>query len=469
MYDANTPLVEALATFTVEVTSDRIPAKAIDYAQRAIVDTVAVSVAGLGEDPYRILAETVAAGGGRGGTATVWPSGAAAPPAEAALLNGTAGHSLDYDDMSESIHGHPSVVLVPALLAAAERSGARGKDILDAFAVGFEVQSAVGAAMQLRRHFAAGWHSTSSIAGIGAAAAAARLLGGSVDQVSRAIAIAVSMAGGSRENFGTMTKPLHAGLAARDAVIAAELAMRGMTAAVTALEGPQGYFTMFYGQDPDLDMVRRVESDPWSILKSGISIKQYPCCYNTARAAQAALVLAGEPGFHADQVADIRITLEPGGLDPLVDSRPETGLQGKFSGEFVVASALLDGRLGFDTFTDASVRRGGVRKLVASSDIAESATPPEGPSSWDEGYAVVQIAFDDGKELTARVDDPPGHWRNPLTDAQLRSKVADCFDHARIEAEPSALIQEVSDLGDLGEFRGLRCLGPRPERVAYVI
>jgi 2-methylcitrate dehydratase PrpD len=441
----STGIARTLASFAVQTPSEEIPAAVTDYAVRAVADTVAVAVAGRNEPATTILRATMARPH-PDERSSVWPDGGAWSAADAALLNGTAGHALDYDDVAEHIHGHPSVVLVPALLAVAEPIAAKGRDILDAYAVGFEVQAALGAAMDLRRHFARGWHSTSSIAGVGGAAAVCRLLGATVDQTEVAIAIAVSMAGGSRENFGTMTKPLHAGLAARDAVLAARLAMGGYTGADTIIEGPAGYFSMFYPDEPDLDAALDAIEHPWQILKSGLSIKRYPCCYNTGRLSRAALDVHERYDVRTQDVVGIRITLEPGGLDPLIHHRPSTGLEGKFSGELVAASALVDGVLGFETFTDPAVRRDEVVRLVAATQIVESDVPPQGDPSWDEGYATVDVELADGTRHSARVDDPPGHWRNPMTGGELLQKVADCFRHGGSSCSPEDFVEEVSQL-----------------------
>lgn len=457
MATQSTQIAKALASFVAQTPSEQIPRAVTDYAQRAVADTVAVAVAGRNEPAATILDATLPRPHPDEAGSSIWATGQRRDAADAALLNATAGHALDYDDVAEHIHGHPSVVLVPALLAVAEPIGAKGRDILDAYAVGFEVQAALGAGMDLRRHFARGWHSTSSIAGIGGAAAVCRLLGATVEEIEVAIAIAVSMAGGSRENFGTMAKPLHAGLAARNAVLAARLAMGGYTGATTIIEGPAGYFSMFYPDEPDLDAVLESIASPWQILRSGLSIKRYPCCYNTGRLARAALDVHERYAPRPDDVAGVTITLEPGGLDPLIYHRPITGLEGKFSGELVAASAFVDGTLGFDTFTDSAVRRSEVAQLVARTRIEESAVPPQGEASWDEGYATVAVELRDGTRRTARVDDPPGHWRNPMSGPELRQKVADCFHHGGVAASPDDFVDEVNLL-EQATFTGFSTL-----------
>src|SRR5713226_7787924 len=176
---------------------------------------------------------------------------------------------------------------------------------------------------------------------LAAAAGAGRLLGLDEARMRNALGIAASMASGSRQNFGTMTKPLHAGLAARDAVIAAQLAANGFTADQEQLEGPLGFFNQ-YGSNPDLTIVERSLAQPDVLLTQGVSVKKYPCCYETHRSADAALGLYAR-GVRGADVQAVRVNVQPGGLQAIIHHTPTTGLQGKFSDEYVVAACLLDG------------------------------------------------------------------------------------------------------------------------------
>jgi 2-methylcitrate dehydratase PrpD len=246
------------------------------------------------------------------------------------------------------------------------------------------------------------------------------------------------MAGGSRQNFGTMTKPLHPGLAARDGVFAATLAGAGFTADTAQLESPLGYFAM-YADSSDPDRVQEALAGPWALTTYGLNVKKYPCCYCTHRTADAALALAAKDGIDPARVRAVRLTLEPGGFDPLIHHRPTTGLEGKFSAEYVIAAALLDGRVGLASFTDAAVRRPEAQDLLRKVEIAEQQRPPVGPAEWTQAYAVLEVDTDTDTH-TLRVDVPRGHCRLPMERADLEAKFRDCVGFAGVPWDADALL-----------------------------
>lgn len=448
-----TNATQALAEFAVTADVGAGPRELRDYAVRAVVDTVAVAVAAGSEPAVRIVSTVFGAQGG--GRATVWADGSKTNAANAALLNGTAAHALDYDDVAEAIHTHPSAVMVPALLNVAEETNATGRQIVDAWVVGYEVQSALGAGMDLDRHFGRGWHGTTSIAPLGGAAAVGRLLGLDVDEMRAAIAIAASMAGGSRQNFGTQTKPFHAGLAARDSVLAARLAQAGLTADPSQVEGKLGYLTNF-GDGPE-GAARVVEeiSRPWLLLRTPLDIKPYPCCYRAARTADAAIQLSARTDLDPERVARVSITMEPRGTAPLIHHRPQTGLQGKFSAEYVFAAGLVDGRVALESFTDAAVQRPLVQSLLSKVAVAEAAVPPAGDLEWEDGYAVVDVELDDGRVFSTRVDIPHGHDHDPLTDAEVDEKLRQCLRFAGRGGESEGMLVTLRNIDSDQPFAGI--------------
>src|SRR5579864_8276200 len=362
----STSTTEAVAKFACGEAFASPPAELYARATRAFVDTIGVTIAARREDCFTILANTVS---GRKGTATVLPTRQQTSTAEAALLNGTAGHALDYDDVADEINGHPSVVLVSALLALAEANGSRGSDLLEAYAVGFEVGCGIARGLNVEAHYRHGWHATATVGVLGAVAGGGRLLRLTQEQIQNALGIAATMASGSRQNFGTMTKPLHAGLAARDAVLALELAANGFTADPHQLEAPMGYFKM-YGVDADPAQVAAALEHGSVLVERGLNVKKYPCCYGTHRMADAALALRSR-GLRAGDVRSISISVEPDGLGAIIHHRPQTGLQGKFSGEYVVAASLIDGGVRLLSFTDAAVGRAEAQDLLRRVTIQE--------------------------------------------------------------------------------------------------
>src|SRR6185295_15005941 len=233
-------------------------------------DTVGVTLAGASEPASLIVRHVVEAEGGD--ACTVFGTPVRASMSGAALANGTAAHALDYDDMCFVSLAHPSAPLVPAVLAAAESARLSGRAVLDAYVVGFEIEARLGRLMN-PRHYQRGWHCTSTLGTIGAAAAVGRLLGLDAAAAGHALAIAASQASGLKENFGTMVKPLHAGLAARNGVLAALLARGGMVASRQAFEGPQGFLRAFdSGGDGIADAIADL-GVRWEIEETGITVK----------------------------------------------------------------------------------------------------------------------------------------------------------------------------------------------------
>ncbi|MEU7814319.1 MmgE/PrpD family protein [Pseudonocardia sp. NPDC049154] len=449
-------LTTALGRYAVEADLSGVPAAALALARRTLVDTVGVAL-GARHDPAVMIARTLVGTGGGG--ATVLTDGTSVRDFDAALLNGVAAHALDYDDVVDALYGHPSTVLWPALLATGEDRGSTTRELVDAYLVAFDVELALTEGFTLRRHYARGWHSTATLGVLGAAAGVARLLGATPEQAAVALGIAASMAGGSRQNFGTMTKPLHAGLAARDGVLAARLATAGFTADTTQLEGPLGFFAL-YGDGPgDLDRVLpALPAEPGTaVLAHGVNVKKYPACYNTQRTLDAALEIAAR-GLDPAEIDEVRLTVEPGGLDPLIHHRPTTGLEGKFSAEYAVAAALLDRAIGLRTYTTDAVRRPAAQQLLARVWVAEQARPPLGPSEWDQAYAVLEVGYRSGKRETNRVDVPHGDRRAPLDDADLRRKFVDCLDFAGLGAAADTVHTQLTAFGDDTPFTGFGAL-----------
>jgi 2-methylcitrate dehydratase PrpD len=436
-----TSVTEAVAQFAVSDYLADAPQELFDRATRAFIDTLGVAIAARREECFTILASTL---GTTAGGASVVPTRGRASAAEAALLNGTAGHALDYDDVADEVKGHPSVVLVSALLALAEARGNSGRDLLEAYVVGFEAACAIARALPVERHYRRGWHATATVGILGAVAGAGRLLGLDQARVQNALGIAASMASGSRQNFGTMTKPLHAGLVARDAVLAAELAAAGFTADPHQLEGPLGYFAQF-GVDARPSDVPAALQEPRVLLDHGLNVKKYPCCYGTHRMADAALTLR-ESGLRAEDVRSIAIDVEPDGLGAIIHHQPRTGLQGKFSGEYVVAACLLDGAVRLSTFTDAAVNRAEAQSLLQRVSIREAAQPPFGQPGYEHAYATLEVSLADGTVVRERCDVPRGAAGRPLTDAELEAKFRDCLVFSDSDWDADALLSRLHGL-----------------------
>jgi 2-methylcitrate dehydratase PrpD len=428
------------------IAADATPAAEawLDLGERAFVDTVGVLFAGRKEPAVAALVEAVLAEEADGPSRSL-AAGRGLPARSAALVDATSAHALDYDDVDDALLAHPSTVLVPALLALGDAGGSSGGELLVAYRRGLETGRAVAGALGIEAHYQAGWHATGTIGTLAAAGAAARLLRLPPQPTQHCLGMAASMAGGSRQNFGTMTKPLHAGLAAERGILAAQLAARGFTADPDQLEGPIGFLALYRGAGgaapPFPARIVPVERhDPCEEPSAppGLNVKLHPCCYATHTAIDAALEL--RPSLPAlEEVTGIEVVVRPGGLAPLIHHRPTDGLQAKFSLEYAVAAALLDGDVTLATFDDARARREDVQQLLRRVAVGTAETPPAGPPGWDGAFpAVVTVRLAGGGPAVARVDAPAGHATRPVTEEQLRAKFADCLASAGHEAVDDA-------------------------------
>jgi 2-methylcitrate dehydratase PrpD len=405
------------AAFAAEVDLTTVPEAAVGAARHAIIDCVGVAHAAANE-PIAAVMRTYLAGQGARPVATVMGLGLRTSPELAALAGGAMAHALDYDDVSDALYGHPSAVLVPAVLAAAEATGAPGKRVLEGYVAGFEVAAALGLGLN-PHHYQLGWHATATLGSLGAAAGVARVLGLDQGATAHALGIAASMAGGLRRNFGSMTKPVHAGNAARAGVAAALMAQAGLTADETILEGQFGFAHLFNGSVPDaLAASMATLGRRWSLAEDGIWFKQYPCCASTHRPLDALLALRQSHNVHPADVREMVCYVPDLVTRILIHPRPRTALEGKFSLQYCLAAALTDGQIGLGTFTDQQVERPEVRSLIER--IRMEAAP-----RTDE-MAELVITLTDGRKLSASVTDPVGHPRNPLQQSQLQQKFYDC-------------------------------------------
>lgn len=387
---------------------------------RAVLDTVGSALAGTGSPPDALLSRW-AEREATTGRAMIWTTGRPASVAQAALVNGTAAHALDWDDVSAGTATHPSAVLVPALLAMAEELGANGVALTAAYDVGAAAFRALAHALPRSEHYRRGWHTTATVGRLAVVAALANLCELDETRTRHALGLAGSLASGSLANFGTMTKPLHAGLAARDGVFAVQLAVDGFTANPDQLDDPAGFFALF--GDPAMQDLPGVAAElaRWRTgWTSDWALKRYPACYATHRAIDAVLELRG-----SRLPERVEVVTEPGGLRPLLNREPATGTEAKFSMAYVLAVALIRGVPRLADFTDAALADESVRKVMGTVSAVELAEPPVGSPEYDAGFTVVAFRFPGGGEAVARVDRTYGDASRPLSAADLRRKFTD--------------------------------------------
>ena len=400
-----------------------------DAIVRSLVDTVGVAAAGFDTDTVAALDRWLVTEPSAG-PAVVWGRGGTVSSSQAALINGTAAHALDFDDAIPGSPMHPSTVLWPAVLAQACTDAASWTHVFAAVEVGNSAIRTLIEALPGEAHYARSWHTTSTVGRLGAVAALIRLLGLDEPTARHALGIAASTAAGSLANFGSMTKPLHAGLAARDAIAAVGLARAGFTAHVDQLDAPGGFLSQYGEHDPDRWAAVPARLTHWAgAWPTDISVKRYPSCYGTHRAIDAALVVRARVGPDAAHADRILVEIHPSSLRPLIDHVPTSPLEAKFSLEHTVATALLDGSLDLDSFTPASIHRPDLVELRNRVEVVASPTPPNGPDLDGAGYARVTVTAS-GVTDQELVTLTRGDARNPLEDVEREAKFLACTDAA---------------------------------------
>ncbi len=413
-------LTRAMARFAAN--ADGFPPLARRRAADAMLDCIGCMLAGSREELGGILRRVLAVHpqASPQAPAALVGSDAYASAPDAALFNGAIAHALDYDDTNHPAYAHPSAVIVPALLAAAALAPVAGADLVTAYIAGFEVFGKLGRAMNTQ-HYKRGWHPTATFGTLAATVAAGRLLRLSEAQMVMALGIAASSAGGLRVNFGSMVKPLHAGQAARNGVLAVMLAREGFVASADALEHGYGYVEVFnagIGFDPAPLMAL---GEPLEILtEHGLALKPYPSCGATHPGIEAALQLHQALGGAA--IESVRAGVCEMAFAPLIYVKPASALQGKFSLHFCIAAALLEGKVGMATFTEQKIADRAIADLIPriSMEVDEELRA-------DGEFATrVSVNTSDGRLLERLVPlamGKPARWFSADT---MRAKFDDC-------------------------------------------
>ncbi|MDN4017489.1 MmgE/PrpD family protein [Zwartia panacis] len=412
---------EKIASFVMSFDPSVISPSLRHVAARAIYDTLICAVAGARE-PASVIALKYAQGHTSPRMATAWATGDRLSVEMAALVNGTTGHALDFDDVSSPLRGHPTVAMIPALLALGESIGAQGREIINAYVVGFEVTLRLARAM-VDDHYAKGWHSTASIASFGATAACAYLLKLSHDQIVNALGVTVSQIAGTRQNFGTMSKPLQAGQANAIALRAVSLAELGFDASADAMDGKQGY-TALYADGIDIHLqLDSLGQLPLELERSGLEIKKYPLCYATHRTIDGLLDILKEYPLMLEDIESVEITTNFRATVPLIYQHPQTGLEGKFSMQYAVTAALLDGEVLLSSFEDQAVQRPSVQAFLSKVKVTE------GPPPMFPRWAKIRVLLGNGQIIERRVESLRGSTEHPLSDDALIEKGVDCLSY----------------------------------------
>jgi 2-methylcitrate dehydratase PrpD len=403
---------QTLAEYVKSVTLDKVPQRDIDVAKLAILDQIGVALAGVGEDPgvkVQALVDRCTAN-----EATVLGTPRKTSTWLAALVNGTLGHTLDFDDTCN--FGHPSVVLVPAMLATGETQDRSGRELLDAYIAGYEIGEALARIVPRRADQYHGLHSTAMFGPLTSATVSGKLLRLDVACQRHAWGIAASQAGGITGNFGTHTKPLHGGLASQGGVMAAELAASGFEANPDALDAPLGYISSVVaaGRMEGVDVGNATAGlGEWHIANTW-RLKKYPCGYIAQGAIDAALRFREQTGLQLKDLTRVEIRVPH--LQPYFRVRPVGEFSGKFGYEYPVACAILDGEVVKKSFSDTAFNRPEFKGHLGKFSTFED------PDSAQQGPLGALVIEANGKTTVQPIEIPLGDARRPVPPAQVVEK-----------------------------------------------
>jgi len=449
-------IADQLAERIVSTDYSHIPADAITAAKAGLLDTIGVTLAGADQDCARMAGAALGIAAAAG-PSLVFGGKQRVDPLSAALINGTAGHALDYDDCSNSMGGHPSAPVLAALIALGEQHGKSGRDLLTAYVVGFEVEAHIGRAVNLH-HYEKGWHPTATLGVFGSTAACARLLGLDAPQTAIALSIAASFSSGVKANFGSMVKPLHVGHCSRNGIYAVLLAREGYSSGADVFEHNHGFLNVFNGAgNYNLDRLFEGWAQPYDIANPGIGFKQYPCCASTHPGIDCMLELRRTHDLKADQVELIESWTHRRRLAHTNRPNPRSALDAKFSVQYTLARALIHGFVSIDHFEGDAWKDAAANALLkkVKADIySDAQLQPD-----NQNGAEVRVTLKDGRVVTTKVKQAYGRDANtPLTPDMLKTKFFDCsarvLPHDRIE-RLYAVIQSFEDVGNVNEMTAL--------------
>ena len=450
-------LCHDLADCIVNSKIDASDHKIIEASNSAILDTIGVTLIGSKSEATRSVITALDAKNLPDGV-LVYGKKLKVSPLDAAMINGTSSHALDFDDCNNTMGGHPTVPILAGLLANSENLHASGQRIIEAYTIGVETICAMAKVLNFH-HYEKGWHPTTTLGVFGAAAANARLQGLDVAKTATSVAIAASMASGIKANFGTYTKPYHVGQCTKNGLLAVRMADAGLTASPVALEGQQGFFEVYNGEG-NYNANRLLEGwgEPFEIVDPGIAVKLHPCCGSTHPAVDAAIALKREHNLKLDDIESVLSWTHPRRLKHTNRPTVTTGFDGKFSVQYVVSRALQNGKISLSDFEDDTVNEPEIQKFLESKIKAEP-HPESKPNEKNVYYAELSITTKEGKHLQKFIDAPVGRDKDhPLPENALVQKFYDCCDDV---LEPGAEIDlakklqhfhDVADVQHISEF-----------------
>jgi 2-methylcitrate dehydratase PrpD len=452
-------LTADIGRFVADLRYDDIPSEAVPTVCRGVTDCVGVMLAGLPEPVTGIVAKYVNYPYPVSSIADFGEPPITAP--DLALIYGTAAHALDYDDTG--LNGHPSAVLVPAILAEAQEVRADGKAMLAAYVAGYEIWAEFVAREQDSLH-QKGWHPSAIYGTVAAAGSSAVLRKLTAEQATTAISIAASLASGVAANFGSMTKPFHLGRTAQSALTATRLAQAGLTASPDTLEHNVGFLRAVSPQRR-VDVSSKAQfGKTWRILTSGINVKLYPMCFGTHRILDAMIDVCRDNKIAPDTIGAVDVDLSENSVKILRNPKPQTGLEAKFSAEFAIAAAAIAGRCSDAEVSNDFVKRPDVQDFFGKVRVhALTEQDPEEPTR--SPFDRVRLTLRDGRKVSSEeVRYPRGHFKRGVERDVLWQKFSDCATASVSPDRARALFETLQDLPKLKSLSELRpSLAPAAE------
>jgi 2-methylcitrate dehydratase PrpD len=455
-------LTREVAGFIVETGYDALPDEVLELARKSILDGLGLALSGSVAESGHIVQKYLKSQS-LSGQATVIGTAQRVPERFAAFANGIGVHADDYDDTQlavakDRVYGlltHPTAPCLPAALAIAEVHDLPGRELLLAYNLGLEVETKIAEAIS-PRHYQHGFHATATCGVFASAGAAAKLYGLPLETTQRALSIAASQSAGLRENFGTMTKPFHAGRAAEAGVVAADFAKAGWTAAPGILESPRGFFQA-HGGGYDLDAIRGKLGNPWTFVTPGVSIKPNPSGSLTHPGMTTMLELILANDIKPGEVERVDVGTNHNMPNALIHHRPRNELQAKFSMEFCMAILLLERRGGLPEFTDEVVNRPDVQAMIER--VKFGVHPDAEAAGYDKMTTIIDIHLKDGRVIAGRADFGKGSPANPMSYDDVADKFRGCAEFAKWPKDKTeSVVTMVRSLEALGSARKLTAL-----------
>ena len=455
-------LTREVTAFVLGTGYEGIPSEVIELGKKSMLDGLGLALSGSVAESGAILQKYLEHQGLSGQT-TVIGTRLKVQERFAAFANGVGVHADDYDDtqlavQKDRVYGlltHPTAPCLPAALAVAERHDQSGRELISAYNLGLEVETKISEAIS-PRHYQHGFHSTATCGVFASTSAVAKLYDLDSDTTTRALAIAASQAAGLRENFGTMTKPFHAGRAAEAGVIAADLARAGWTATDKILESPRGFFQA-HGGGYELDALHGKLGNPWTFMDPGVSIKPHPSGSLTHPGMTKMLELVLENDIQPGDVEKVDVGTNHNMPNALIHHRPTDELQAKFSMEFCMAILLMERRGALPEFTDEVVNSADVKNMI--SRINFGVHPEAEAAGYDKMTTIIDIHMKDGQVISGRADFGKGSPANPMSYDEVADKFRGCAEFAEWDkGKTEQIIETVRTLEQLKSVRELTSL-----------